>query len=201
VGAFGPHSDSLSEVTLTLSVPEGETGTVSITGGDIGATLLTVKIAVDSTGYYNPNDNANEALLTDISGDSGYDTKSFLPDSQQLNNNHYPFKDEISDFLIYGIGDFYNVMDVNNYNAENGSISVDGEGQEKVFSVDITGFSSVHFDVYGYETTAQGNSFRSTWEISPGSHDSTYIIPAPGAILLGGIGVALVGWLRRRRSL
>jgi hypothetical protein len=210
VGAYGPDTlEPLSEVTLVLSVPQGDTGTISITGGDVGATLLTVKEPVPSTIYYNPNADADIDLLTNVAGDDGYMTKNFLPDDQTLNNNHYPFQEGVSYFLLYGIGDFYADGEIHNYNADTSDpdyvpppipLTENSLGQEKTFSVEITGFSWVHFDVYGYETTDNGQVFHSTWDINPGSHDATYI-PAPGAILLGGIGVCLVGWLRRRRTL
>ena len=203
VGAFQSKTVSLSEVTLALSVPQGETGTVSITDStSTPLTLLIAKTLVDGTSYYNPNTDADISILTDVVGNSGYSDKDFLPDSQQLNDSHYPFRSDVSDFMIYALGEFEDLGSVHNYNAEENSITEDGSGEEKTFSVSISGFSKVHFDAYGYEILEQGKNFRSTWDINPGSHDATYgPIPVPGAFFLGSIGIGLVTYLRRRKTL
>lgn len=205
VGSYGPKTlEPLTEVTLLVSVPQGQTGEITITGGD-GVTLLHTAPSVPGpSGFYNPKTDADTEVLSNETGNTsgfdGYLTKNFLPDEVTF-NNHYPLQNDVSDFILYGIGDFYNLGPIHNYNADNGgSITLEGEGQEKTFEVSVSGFSWVHFDAYGFEVTDNGKVIRATWDINPGSHDATFI-PAPGAILLGGTGLVLVGWLRRRRTL
>ena len=118
VGAYGPITVGLTEVTIAVSVPQGETGIITISDG---ATLLYVQTPTGIPGVYNPENDADVDLLTNEAGNAagydGYTDKDFLPAGVTF-NEHYPFKDGVSDFLIYGIGEFGKVGEVHNYNAE-----------------------------------------------------------------------------------
>jgi len=203
VGAYGPKTTSIQYATLVASVPQGQTGAITING----ATLLT---STGTNGPGNPAANADIDVLTNVSGIDGYSTKSFPPDTF---NNHNPFQNDVSDFVLYDVGSFSKSTDVHDYDADSGNISLSNTlGQEKTFAVTVSGFDSVHFDMYAYETDLVGNSSKKvkttfvdtwSWDINPGSHDAAFIpgtpvVPAPGAMLLTSIGVVVVGWLRKR---
>jgi hypothetical protein len=186
-----------------ISVLQGETGTIAFTTGDETPVLLT--LAGTNNGNpteINPITNADINILTNVIGNNGYSTTAFTPEDF---NNHYPLKDEVSDFLIFNLSDFTgNECGLYDYNASNnGSISqTNACGEQKEYLVSFTGFSQLHFDVYGLETDNQGNKKISTsWDINPGSHDSTTTkVPEPSALWLVGMGLLGMGFFGRKNK-
>ena len=197
-GAYGPKTKSLTEITLLISVPENELGTITIAGEE--ATLLSEQDAAAGC-HDNPAADADLDLLFNEPGNSdgydGYGDKGFLPGKAHF-NNHYPLKADVSNFLLYEIGDFQKLEHaVANYDTGAGISHNIAAGQQKVYSVVVSGFSSVHFDVYGYEQFCKSKGPSGRWVINPGSHDAAYVVPEPATMVLLGLGTTVL--LKPRR--
>lgn len=206
VGAYGRNDISVESVTLLFSVPKGQMGTISITSLTDGNPAIVMGIGdVSMSPVLNPKTAANIDVLTNNAGLDGYDSKDFLPAGDF--SDHFPFQESVSDFVLFDLGMFdkSDAGSLMNYNAEDGIIeSVNAEGEQKEYQVSFTGFSEVHIDVYGVviSQTRLGKEMeiRTTWDINPASHDSTVTrpVPAPGAAVLGLLGLGVVGYFRKR---
>ena len=85
----------------------------------------------------NPAVDADLDVLTDVTGLDGYAEKDFLPAGETF-NNHHPFKDGVSDFLLFDLGSFTDdETGLNDYNAEDNTITVAGGsvGEQKAYRV------------------------------------------------------------------
>jgi hypothetical protein len=140
-----------------------------------------------------------------------YATKSeFLDPIGYSPNEHYPFKDDVSDFIVYDIGDFLATdpkTTVYDYDAETGDTSGSGDGWIKEYKVSFEGYEWLHFDVIGLvtieEKPGETEITRSFWDINPPSHDvSTGVppkVPEPSTLILLGAGLVGLGlWGRKR---
>jgi len=165
----------ITDVTLVVTYPKDESGTLTITPTTASAS-------------YNTWIGQDPGIPT-ISGPVG---SGDWPDNSIPLPPHFPLKNGYSYFL-YSISSFTQADSyVGNWAGSNvpppDSNPNFYNGEIHAFEIALSGYSYLHFDVYGQQGNATINN--------PNSHDASYV-PLPGALLL--LGGGLVRLLARRR--
>lgn len=177
------HDGSISDVRLSYAYDSSESGFVTFTP-------TTASSLTDPSIPSAPSSLASGSSGTPIMGDGNP-----LPP-------HSPYGSGVS-WVSYQLGDFTltdsPIGDYTSGECPDGSCSYPDSGQINAYTVDVTGYSWVHFDAFDHIIVGKNNA---QYRFAPFSHDAEgggSPIPEPGTLSLLGLGLLGVLGFRKRK--